>query len=324
MRIELYSPSHKKAWDEFVLRSKNGTFLFQRDYMEYHRDRFEDHSLLLIEDDGKVAALLPAARLASALSSHAGLTYGGFVTSEAMKLPKMLQIFDETLAHLQKSGFSTFIYKTVPYPYHRLPAEEDRYALFLAGARLLRRGVLAVCDGRFPPAFQERRKRGAKKARQNGVAVKESEDFAAYWELLTLRLQQTHGSQPVHTIGEIETLRRSFPAHIRLFAAMEGETMVAGVVIHESDRVARAQYIAASERGQDLGALDLVFTELLSGTYQTKAYFDFGTSDAEDGRHVNQGLIDQKEGYGARVVAHDHYELAVKDWRPGQFVEALI
>ena len=42
-----------------------------------------------------------------------------------------------------------------------------------------------------------------------------------------------------------------------------------------------------------------------------KTYFDFGISTEENGRVLNSGLIDQKEGFGARGVVHDHYELDI-------------
>jgi hypothetical protein len=322
MRVERYADTQRAAWDDFVRRSKNGTFLFLRDYMEYHRDRFDDYSLILLHDD-QIVALLPANRKAESILSHGGLTYGGFITDQTMKLPKMLEVFDASCEHLQAEGFMTLIYKTVPFLYHRIPAEEDRYALFLGGARLIRRGVLTATDMRLRPPFQERRRRGAKKATQNGLVVRQSEDWPGYWDVLTQLLRATYHCAPVHTLEEIEMLRKRFPANIKLFAAFEGNTIVGGVVIHETGRVARAQYIATSERGQALGALDLVFTELLTREYSEKPYFDFGTSDEEDGRRVNKGLIDQKEGYGARVVAHDHYEMRIDAWKPGQFVQAL-
>lgn len=322
MRIERYRESQQPAWDDFVRESKNGTFLFLRDYMEYHRDRFEDYSLIVLHDN-QIVALLPANKKAESISSHGGLTYGGFITDETMKLPKMLEVFDACCEHFQAASFRTLVYKTMPFFYHRVPAEEDRYALFLAGAQLLRRGVLTVTDTRCRPSFQERRRRGAAKAAKNGLTIRESEDWPGYWDVLTRRLLSTHDTAPVHALEEIEMLRKRFPANIKLFAAFEGDTIVGGVVIYETERVARAQYITTSERGQALGALDLIFTELLAGEYNKKPYFDFGTSDEEDGRRVNRGLIDQKEGYGGRVVAHDHYEMHLDAWKPGQFVQAL-
>lgn len=323
MRVAPYSHSEKALWDDFVRQSKNGTFLFYRDYMDYHADRFTDYSLLFFDDADQLVALLPATRHEGSLSSHRGLTYGGFVTNEVTKLPAVLQVFEAALAHLRAEGFSEFIYKTIPHIYHRLPAEEDRYALFLCNAHILRCGVMTVIDGRRRPSFQERRKRGAKRAGKSGIVVKESSDFAAYWKLLSARLMETYGTGPVHSLPEIEMLRDRFPEYVRLWAAHEGDEMVAGVVIHETDRVSRSQYIAANGRGQEVGALDLIFTELLSNYYADKPYFDFGTSDEEDGRRINKGLIDQKEGYGARVIAHEHYRIDVTAWRPGHFTEGM-
>lgn len=48
-------------WNEFVRNSKNGTFLFCRDYMDYHADRFEDFSAI-VESNGRPLALFPASR----------------------------------------------------------------------------------------------------------------------------------------------------------------------------------------------------------------------------------------------------------------------
>ena len=94
MKIVRYSPEMKGVWDDFVEMSKNGTFLLKRDYMEYHADRFPDHSYLFLDDNGSVAALLPATlREGNVLSSHAGLTYGGLVMSVRTSAVDPLEMF---------------------------------------------------------------------------------------------------------------------------------------------------------------------------------------------------------------------------------------
>ena len=45
--------------------------------------------------------------------------------------------------------------------------------------------------------------------------------------------------------------------------------------------------------------------------------------DAGGGRVINTGLIDQKEGFGARSVAHDHYRIDLTAVRPGILTGAL-
>jgi hypothetical protein len=43
--------------------------------------------------------------------------------------------------------------------------------------------------------------------------------------------------------------------------------------------------------------------------YRHKKYFSFGISTEEQGQYLNEGLIRNKESYGARAVVHDFYEL---------------
>ena len=50
MKIINYSKEYKEQWDAFVKKAKNSHFFFQRDYMEYHSDRFVDFSLLVLNE----------------------------------------------------------------------------------------------------------------------------------------------------------------------------------------------------------------------------------------------------------------------------------
>ena len=81
IHIVRYTADKKAEWDSFVRESKNGTFLFMRDYMEYHADRFDDYSLMYYKGD-KLLSLLPANRKGETLWSHQGLTYGGLVLNK--------------------------------------------------------------------------------------------------------------------------------------------------------------------------------------------------------------------------------------------------
>jgi hypothetical protein len=322
--VERYRETDAAAWDAFVRASRNGTFQFLRGYVDYHRDRFTDHSLRIRDPEGELVAVLPAHATGDRIASHAGLSFGGLVVGPAMKAPLFVRAFDAVLLHLQEAGFATLNYKTIPHIYHRQPAEEDRYALFLLGAELTRRDLLAVVakDERLP--YQPRRVRGVKKARAAGVVVREEQDFSAYWIMLTATLAERFGAEPVHSLPEIQLLKERFPSNIRLFAAgsAPGE-LLAGVVVYESERVAHAQYIAASPAGRDAAALDLLFDHLLNQVYRDHPYFDFGSSHEEGGRAINAGLIDQKEGFGARAVVHDQYRIDLTAIRPGILTEAL-
>lgn len=306
--VRLYKPDDSVKWNDFVAASKNGTFLFNRNYMEYHSDRFIDSSLIVYRND-EIAALLPAHIEINMLHSHNGLTYGGFVILNEMTTPVMLNIFDACFNFLRRQGISAITYKTIPHIYHRQPAEEDRYALFRADAQLYRRDLLSTIDmGQRLPA-QLRRRRGAVKATRAGVEVVESTDWVPYWALLTKHLESRFGVRPVHKVEEILHLHGQFPHNIRLFTAVSGKELLGGLVIYETETVAHLQYAAATAEGLKLGCLDQIFFYLLDVVFADKRWFDFGNSTERQGRHLNSGLVIQKEGFGGRAIAHDFYRV---------------
>src|SRR5262249_53402683 len=110
--------------------------------MDYHADRFVDHSLLF-HRDGRLMALLPATLHEADQTpiSHGGLTFGGVLSGPDLTAGPMLDLFSGLAHYLRERGIVRLLYKAVPHIYHETPAEEDRYALFRAGARLYRRDV---------------------------------------------------------------------------------------------------------------------------------------------------------------------------------------
>ena len=96
--IQRYTGQEKNAWNQFNSGSKNSLFMFDREYMDYHRDRFEDHSLMFYDDD-KLIALLPLSERQEILTSHGGLTYGGFITDNKMKQHTMNDCFESFVSY---------------------------------------------------------------------------------------------------------------------------------------------------------------------------------------------------------------------------------
>jgi hypothetical protein len=308
IRVVQYQAEHKSLWDQFLAHAKNGVFLFQRDYMEYHRDRFQDHSLLFFAEE-KLVALLPANLTSDTLISHGGLTFGGVVSDERMKTPLMLEVFDALRAHLQTGDIQKLTYKATPHIYHDLPAEEDLYALFRHRAQLVARGVSSAVYLPCRAPVSKDRKARIKQGQKSGLEIRQSEDYETFAAMVAHVLSTRHGLKPVHTAAELRLLAGRFPQNIKLFAAGRGEQMLAGVLVYESKCVAHAQYISSTDEGRETGAPDLLLDYLISEQYPEKRYFDFGISTEQSGRHLNKGLIDNKEGFGARAVLYDVYEM---------------
>src|SRR5579863_929253 len=308
LRLVPYEPKYKAQWDKFVLQSKNGVFLFYRDYLEYHAGRFSDFSFLFYQDD-QLIALMPANRVDDTVVSHGGLTFGGIVSDSKMTTPRMLRVLSALVDYLRTGGIKKLIYKAVPHIYHIFPAEEDLYALFAHNARLLRRDVSSTIVREQKLPYAAEREAALRKARSHGVTVEQTTDFPQFMAMVAAGLKTRYGVQPVHSAAEIELLATRFPENIRLFTSSSGGKLLSGIVVYESAKVAHVQYIGTSPKGRALGALDAVMDVLLNDVYREKPYFDFGISTVENGRSLNLGLIGNKEGYGARATVYEFYEL---------------
>ena len=307
----LYSAVKQAEWDAFVDVSKNGTFMLKRGYVEYHADRFEDFSLMFYED-GKPIAVMPASRHGEEVRSHGGLTYGGIVCDRKMTTPKMLETFDALKVFLKEKKVEKLLYKRIPSVYFSYPSDEDAYALFRNDAKLVRRDISTAVYLPDRIRFSELRRRGAKKAAKNGLEVRQSTDYDGYIALLADVLSVHHDTKPVHTGAELALLASRFPEVIKLYCAYRGEEMLAGVLIFDTPLTVHAQYIANSEEGRAIGALDLVMDYLINTYSEGKTYFDFGISTEDAGKVLNYGLIGQKEMFGGRGIAYDFYELDIQ------------
>jgi hypothetical protein len=218
-------------------------------------------------------------------------------------------LWDVMNGYMKGCGISKVVYKPIPFIFQQVPAQEDLYALFrTTNARLIGRNMSATIyqENRIP--FIESRKSGIRKAKAAGIKVGLSDDWKAYWYILEENLRNKYGAQPVHTLDEILVLKEKFPHHIKLYLASYGDKAVGGTVLYITPRVVHTQYISATMEGKSMGALDLLFDYLINQVYSSYPVFDFGTSNEDMGKVLNESLIFQKEGFGGRGVACDIYE----------------
>lgn len=309
--IVRYSPERAGEWNRFVAESKNGTFLFDRGYMDYHADRFADHSLMFYnEKTGKLYALLPANRHGDVLYSHQGLSYGGLVMSTEVTTANVCQLFGELNIYLSAEGFCKVMYKAIPWFYHRVPSEEDLYALSLVcKAQLAGRDVSSTIIPVSPVKWKRDRRYAANKAKRTGIVVRQNDDFSEFWKILSDNLSEKFNARPVHTLQEIELLHSRFPENILLWEAYSSDgDLLAGTVIYKSYGVVHSQYISASPEGKRLHAVDALYDYLIHHAYATAKYIDLGTSNMPHSNDLHESLIYQKEGFGGRAVCCDTYE----------------
>jgi len=309
MELLYYNDSLKEQWDRFVKESRNGTFLFYRDYMDYHKDRFKDKSIVC-SDGSKVIALFPANIANDYVYSHGGLTYGGIILNFSLKFKAIDELFKEIFNRYREEGFTKIIYKAIPYIYAKVPSEEDLYILFRNNAKLIRReiSITIALQGEFK--INASRSRIIRKAKNKNIIIEESRDYSEFWDVLTDNLMKRYNKSPVHSRKEISYLREKFPNNIRLHEArLEGE-VVAGVVAYENQRTCHLQYISDNYIGRKEGVLDLLISHLID-RYRSLGfnYLDFGICTEDGGKYLNENLIYFKESFGGTGVNYDTYEV---------------
>lgn len=310
MEIIKYDATMAAQWNEFVRLSRNGTFLHQRGYMDYHSDRFVDCSLIAMQE-GKLRALLPANVDGDTLWSHRGLTYGGWlVPLKHFDATVMIQVMDAAVEWMRSNGLKRLVYKPVPHIYHRYPCEEDLYALFRHHATLIETNISTTIDLTCPLPLDRGNKSGANAARKAGITVGPSDDWQGYWHLLSSLLDERYDTRPVHSLDEMLLLHSRFPDNTRLYTATLDGELLAGVVMYLSEPVAHCQYIGASPRGKESKALTLLFDHLIQESARDGyRYFDFGISNEDHGRYLNEGLVRQKSRLGGRGIVYNTMEI---------------
>lgn len=315
VEIRRYTVEYRTEWDAFVDKSKNGSFLFKRDYMDYHADRFVDHSLVFLNRKGNIIALLPANLKEDKLYSHQGLTYGGFILSTKTTVETVLELFSVTLEYLRSEGVKELYYKQVPSCYHLCPAEEDEYALWRNNAEMVVCNISATVPLNHTSQdipFERRRNRGISRAKEQGYEVVGTDSPDDFWPIMVNNLREKYDASPVHTLEEMKLLMSRFPENIRCFLAKKNDKAEAGAIIYITQQTVHVQYAHATPDGKTEGALDLLYATLID-KYRTSGYhyFDIGTSNEDGGRYLNENLIAQKEGFGARGIAYKQWRLDI-------------
>lgn len=306
--IKRYAPTDKERWNSYVREAKNATFLLDRAYMDYHQDRYLDASLLFYKE-GRLYALLPAHIANDTLYTHLGLTYGGLVMDDRVTASDTLCLFEELNTYLRIQHIKRVVYRPTPSIYHLTPAEEDLYALFkVCNAQLVARNISSAIHLAHPLKWNRDRKYGINRCAKNGIEIKQSTDFAAFWQVLDDNLMNKYGAKPVHSLQEIELLHQRFPHDIQLYVACKDNMVLGGTVLYLTPNVVHTQYISASPEGKQLRTLDGLFHFLLHQSWDEQQYFDFGTSTLQDGHLLNASLIHQKEGFGGRAICYDTYQ----------------
>nr|WP_315472194.1 GNAT family N-acetyltransferase [uncultured Undibacterium sp.] len=313
MQVRAYSSDDEALWDEFCINSLQSTLLHTRRFLSYHGTKFTDQSLLIV-DDNKWLGILPAALMPndpSCIISHPGASYGGIVHQGQLRGEAMIAALRACCTYFHSQGKQKLLYKAVPSFYHRMPAQDDLYAMFRLGARRYRCDLSSTIDLNNRANLNLRRRRSLNKAyKQNVVITTELLLLPVLWDVLMDNLAQKHDSTPVHSLAEMSILIDRFPKEIVPVFAMHEGKVVAGVILFITETCYHTQYIAASALGYQISALDAVFDFCVQlAQSDGRRWFDFGISNEQAGMFLNEGLYRFKTEFGGGGTVHEFFEI---------------
>jgi hypothetical protein len=308
--VQKYQEIDYEKWNAFIAESKNATFLFHRDFMEYHKDRFEDFSIIILDGD-KWVGVLPANVVDNQVFSHQGLTYGGLVFSNKVKAETVESILDCLLFFLKENTIKTLHYNPIPSFYFPSGNTEMDFLLIKRGAVLVKKEMNLAINLSVPLDISKSKLKHFRKYQNNEMQIVEGNQLDIFWEfVLEPRLLIKHQVKPVHSKDEILFLNSKFPENIKQYSVWIEDDIVAGITIFETDNVVKSQYGATTIKGEALRALDFLFIILIEKyKKQGKLFFDMGTVSESNESGYNAGLLKQKEELGCTVFSQDYLKL---------------
>lgn len=307
LTVKKYQSKDCSVWNEFVLKNKVATFLFDRDFMEYHSDRFQDFSLMVYKED-ELIAIMPANIKDSVLYSHQGLTYGGLIMEKTYDTSVLIAIYEVLIAFLNQHDIKTLKIKSLPEFYDHTVKNSNKLLTDNFNATVYQRHKVLAIDFSVPFTIHKSKLKNYRKNQSTGFMIQDDNRFDIFWNhVLIPRLKLKHNTKPVHTLEEIELLHHRFPNQIKQYNIFLNDEILAGITIFDKGNIVKSQYGATTERGEKTRALEYLFIYL---TYkykdEGKRFFSMGTvSDNSNKLGYNPGLLRQKEELGCQMYAQE-------------------
>ncbi len=327
IQILPYQPEYKSRWDDFVQNhSRNGTIFQEQGFLAYHPEgKFEDQSLIFLEEE-VIIGVFPAATAAEKkIVSHPGSSSGGLVFAQKCGLREVLIMIDALLLHYKHLGMEEIEFRLTEPLFSWPVGDELTYALWHRGFNLKTKEISTCIP--FEPNYDwmdwGRKKNifDIRKAEKEGYQVKLESSTDLAWEIVNRNLDNRYQKAPTHSKSELSTLHSFFPNRVHPWVCKnpQGEEL-ASVICLEANRNAIHDFYIAQDYGKvKLNLMPFVFYNILNH-YQQSGYkwFNFGISSRAD--WIKWGILEFKERIGGRAQTRDTWNYSgISNYVPYEF-----
>ncbi len=308
--VKFYTENDRVSWDNLVDNSFNGTFMHKRSFIDYHKDKFLDASLIIYYND-VVCGVFPAVKLDNKIVSHPGLAIGGLVYSDRLRGYDVL----ETLIKIKEAyDYLPIVYKATPAEFQKHSVSDDTWALFNIKAKKVSCELSSILNPlttnyEYWPDKKDELNNLKNNIVLSAMDLSNLDLVKEFWDKVLIPNLKKYGIKPTHTPEDIQYLYTNFPVFIKgLLARHESGKMLGGLIVFRFNKCYHVQYSVTNSKGRALNALTLLHHYMIEHLPSDVHYYNFGKSTEENGYKLNSNLYYYKNGFGGGSMNYDVYE----------------
>jgi len=309
---KLYNNNNNKEWEDFIIKSMNGTIFHSQEFLNYHIDRvFENHSLMFYKKNTLIGLFSASQNNPNHLFSHPGASFGGLITNE-LSLANLLEMINLIEDYAKKNNFQNITIVPTPLIYHRKLDESLLYALLWKNYVIKEQYYSSVIplENNFEThlALINRNKARSKNyynkiVATNKLTIEWSNEFDEFYPVLE-KNKRKYNVRPTHSLEEILKLREIMPEKIKLLLIKKNNTVIGGNMIFiANNNVAIIFYNMIDYNYVELQIAVIQVIESIKWAYKNNFKFlDFGVSHEPEQMNPlapKMSLIKFKHEFGA-------------------------
>ena len=315
----IFEKSMEEKWDAFVENdSINGTFLQSRIFLNYHKNRFQDSSLIL-SNSGNIMAVSPAAVMnidgEKTFYSHPGSTFGGIILSKTSNnIDDIEKVVDCLIKYCVENSFKKIILKNTGAFFCNGNIDLLDYILFEHGFTNYEELSFCLDYSKITNIianFKSKTRNLYNKSLKFGLNLKQiysKEDIVSFYSILCKSLLK-YQTKPVHSLEEIFDLQERLKDKIVFYGVFYQGKMIAGSMVFIINNIFHTQYLAADSDYLFTQPMDFLDANLiLEGSKMKCKGFSFGISTEKNGSYLNRNLAKYKEGFGTSYYLNKTFE----------------